>query len=215
MRTVVGIVIALLGTGSVKAAEVANASWSRTPSWAEMQAAYPATAKASSGSVTLRCTVGAAGVLIDCKNQDEKPDGQGFYEAALMLAPLFVIAATTVSTPVAGDTVDVPFNFTRSGPKASPKLLRPKWVNQMGVAEARSLFPATAPPQVSQGAAVVRCQINAEGLLKPCSVLSETPKNAGFAGAALATAERMVMNPWSEGFPVEGQTLTFQLTFSR
>ncbi len=215
MRIFIGAPLALLIAGSAGAAEVSNASWSRTPSWAQMQAVYPVTAKSNAGSVTLRCTVGPAGVPTDCLNGGERAEGEGFYEAALKLAALFVIAPTTLSTPAEGDVVEVPFRFTRPRSKDPRELRSPKWVNQMSVAEAQSLFPAAAPDGVKQGAAVVKCQITAEGRLKPCSVLADAPKGMGFGAAALATAERMAMNPWSEGFPVEGLTLSFRLAFSR
>lgn len=213
--TVLGLIFLLAASSAQAEERVLAGRWIKTPSWSQMQAAFPAMAKDKSGSVTLRCAVSTAGGLSGCVNQGEKPSGQGFYEAALNLAPLFV-AAVPQAAP--GDTyrIDVSFSFLRPGPKEGRVLRSPKWVDPMSVDEAKALFPAKAAAvSVNQGAAILQCQITLSGALRPCTVLGETPKALGFGEAALATAERMAMNPWNDGFPVEGLALTFRLTFSR
>jgi TonB family protein len=212
---IIGIALALAAAASARAEETLKPNWSRTPSWAQMQAAFPAAATADSGSVMLRCSVGAAGTLSGCSNRGEKPDGQGFYEAALALAPLFVAVPPPDLAPGAGYAVELPFNFTRPGAKDPRTLTNPDWVHAMSLDEQRALFPAAAPPSTEQGAALLRCQITAAGTLQPCKVLGEEPKKQGFGDAALKTAERMAMNPWGDGYPVEGLSLTFRVGFAR
>jgi TonB family protein len=204
--------VALMAAGSAMAEEkMLDPAWVQTPSWREMQAAFPPGAQSDTGSVTLRCSVGSDGALSACAASYEKPTGQGFSEAALSLAPRFVM-----ETPSASGQVDVPFSFTRPGTRDGRALLSPRWVHPMSIEEQRALYPAEAAPSTRIGAAIVRCAVTPKGRLDPCKVVEEAPVKQGFGDAALQTARRMTMNPWSEsGYPYEGLKVTFRLSFAR
>src|SRR6478609_5105806 len=72
-------------------------SWSRTPTAAEMQAAYPSEAAKTNyaGSATLECTVAADGGLSACVAATE--DAPGFGAAALTVAPKFKLPTKSPS----------------------------------------------------------------------------------------------------------------------
>jgi TonB family protein len=164
-----------------------------------------------SGSAVLRCSPDADGKLSGCANGGEKPEGEGFYEAALSPAPLFTLAA-----PPVGAEVELPFEFTRRGEKDPRVLTSPRWTHAVSIEEQRALFPAAAQLSTKQGAAILRCRVTAEGGLEPCTVMGEAPARQGFGDAALQMARRMAMNPWSDaGYPYEGMSLTYRVSFAR
>ena len=64
------------------------------------------------GEARIECTVSAAGLLAGCKVLAESPQGAGFGEAALALAPKFAMKTVTPSgRPVAGASVVIPIRF--------------------------------------------------------------------------------------------------------
>jgi TonB family protein len=92
-------------------------AWSKTPSQAEMTAAYPAQAMALNlaGSAMVECTVGGAGELKDCAVSGESIPNFGFGAAALTLAPKFQIPTKAPSgATMVGRTVQFPMRWLNS-----------------------------------------------------------------------------------------------------
>lgn len=88
--------------------------WVRKPTGDDMERFYPAKARAerTGGEVRLVCDVTIAGALKDCVTVNESPTGYGFAEAALSLAPMFLMSPKRVGgEPVAGGSVTIPVIF--------------------------------------------------------------------------------------------------------
>jgi TonB family protein len=175
-----------------------NPYWAQTPSWAEMQAAFPAAAKVPAGSAVLRCALTAEAHPQRCVILSEQPRKQGFGQAALSLAPRFTVGSFPGES-FDEMSVDIPFNFTRTQDGAPPPLVRPRWNRIIGLAEARALYPAKATQAgVAKGEARLKRQLTAQGQLTRCEVLSESLSELDFGEAALETARHMAVNPWND-----------------
>lgn len=98
--------------------------WSRTPSAADMTAAYPAEALAANfaGSATIECSVDAAGGLKDCVAVDEV--GPGFGDAAVAVASKFQMPTKAPSgAPTAGRTVRFPIQWVNPTKSKLPAIV--------------------------------------------------------------------------------------------
>jgi TonB family protein len=96
--------------------QITRAEWGRLP--AAGQVPYPEKARAAgaTGAVVLDCAVAVGGAVADCKVAKETPQGLGFGEAALDLAPLFRMKAwTSDGRPVDGARIRIPINYEEPG----------------------------------------------------------------------------------------------------
>ncbi|MGZ3378423.1 MAG: energy transducer TonB [Phenylobacterium sp.] len=104
---------------------VTNPDWLRKPTGEDMSKFYPTAAAAAriEGRVVLRCSVNAAGDLMDCSTSGEEPMAQGFAEAALSLAPFFKMRPMTRDgVAVSGGKINIPIAFRLPKPPPSPEL---------------------------------------------------------------------------------------------
>src|SRR5688572_7343002 len=108
------LVAMLLLQGAAQRPPPSNADlppWTRTPTAAEVAAAYPAAPKAANlaGTGTAECSVGPTGELTDCVAVAETPAGAGFGAAAAALGPRFQMPTKSPSgASTVGRTVRVP-----------------------------------------------------------------------------------------------------------
>lgn len=89
-------------------------AWRRLPTGEDMARVYPdaAASKEVEGRATLECVTTSEGTLADCRTVGEFPLGLGFGEAALKLAPRFVLQAKLKSgAKVGGQQIRIPILF--------------------------------------------------------------------------------------------------------
>lgn len=94
--------------------QVVTPDWLRKPTVDELTRVYPRDALRHnvSGRAVFSCQVTEKGELTDCKVLQETPPNEGFGEAALKLAPSFLMRPPTRGgIPVGGATVVVPIQF--------------------------------------------------------------------------------------------------------
>jgi TonB family protein len=94
-----------------------SGTWVRQPSTEELAAAYPVVArnKKIEGWATLACEVKSDGALSGCVVGSEEPEGMGFGEAALGLAPSFLMPPGTPDAFGKRPAVSVPLHFVPPG----------------------------------------------------------------------------------------------------
>ena len=103
-----------------------------------------------------------------------------------------------------------PLEAGPTGPDAAPKgVVRPTWVRQPA-----PFFPALAASRgIEQGDVTLRCEALASGELGACEILHESPPNAGFGEAALASIREARVQPRSiDGFRTDSR-IAFTMRF--
>jgi TonB family protein len=90
----------------------------------------------------------------------------------------------------------------------------PGWLKRPGAAEFAKVWPREAFRRNLGGRAELNCAVSAQGLLEDCKVVSETPADMGFGGAALALAPKYVLRPaMVDGKAVGGARFQFGIRF--
>lgn len=187
--------------------------WTATPSADDYISAYPMAASTSGGAL-LECRVADAGLLEACHVVNQFPAAIGFDQAALALAPKFVVAPDSksgVSTKGQRVWVQVIWNFM-SGPTSQFQTMRlrppppgpgtlvsiiskPNWARAPTWAEMRPFYPAQAMKDGVSGSAVLVCGVFKTGAVHDCIVQSESPAGYGFGEASVRASKMFVMKP--------------------
>lgn len=166
-----------------------EADWVRRPTGDELKAAFPVGLHGD-GHALIKCRVNIQGLLENCKVESESPPGKGVGDAALLLAPNFLMKpAMKDGKPVVAD-VRIPINFMNAafvdGPR-SQALVRALWLQAPSTADVAAAYPKGAPPK---GHAAIRCEVKVDGSLHGCEVLTEEPRTRGFGSAARSLAPK-------------------------
>lgn len=196
---------------------VLDPPWSRAPSQAEVDAAWPkGAAGLSAGQAALRCVLVKSGRLRSCDVISENPRGKGFGRAAQDLATLFQVNVDPTDKRLTDVKVDLPFRFRAPDLPDTRKLTRPHWVSSLTPEGMASIYPEAAlKAGVKSGEAAATCIVTAEGRLSACEAAREKPAGLDFAAAAVKAAALMRMNPWTkEGDPLDGLKVTVPFQFS-
>lgn len=189
---------------------LAGAPWTVAPTYADVQAAYPAKARTDGvgGHAVVDCTFRSDGTLTACNVVSEDPKREGFGPAARQLAGRFRgPAATPDGGSLGGYHVQIPFTFpTAMLTDVKPSVGKPEWASLPTPEEMVAGFPAAANAAgLLKARVVLNCAVGEDGRLTGCGVQSEEPKDYGFGGATLALASRFRLKIWSaEGLPVVG-----------
>jgi TonB family protein len=99
--------------------------WLNKPSAEDLARFYPkaASKKGLDGRATIRCSVNAEGLLVDCAAISEDPAGEGFGDAAVAMASKFKMRPMTKDgVPVTGGIVRIPMRFVLPKPEPIPTL---------------------------------------------------------------------------------------------
>lgn len=194
---------ALAGEPSV----LTDLAWTDAPTFDEVAAAYPASARAKgqSGEAILNCTLNAQGRLSVCSTISQTPGGE-FAKAARSLTGRF--QGPTVRADgrgVAGVRAQIAFRFTPDLLEART-VSRPEWTAMPPAQAFQAAFPeAASKAGVLKARAAMSCTVLAGGLLGDCAAAGEDPAGYGFAAATLPLAPAFRVRAWgSDGRPVIG-----------
>jgi TonB family protein len=106
--------------------------------------------------------------------------------------------------------VDPPGASDQAAAKDAGRIIvNPSWRIQP-----RSVYPNRAQRQgIESGRVELRCPVSAEGQIKSCWILSETPADAGFGQAALAGAVQARLQPRTVDGVAVPTTISFTMRF--
>ncbi|NBB13917.1 TonB family protein [Caulobacter sp. SLTY] len=191
--------------------------FSRAPGFAEMTAAWPEGRDGEDGVAVLRCSLKADGELEAC-DVVRQSDG-GFGKAARNLVDRFQVKLTPEEAKTyARSDVLIGFHFLNpaSIEGRTPSVKDPWWITTIDAEKVISVYPAKAAEAgVKSGRGVADCLVAQDGKLTDCKVAREKPENMGFGASAVAIAQLMQMNPWSDkGRPVVGARVKLPIDFN-
>jgi hypothetical protein len=192
-------------------------AWPEAPTYSEVAAAYPKKAREKNlgGRATLDCSFTKQGRLFFCSTVAEEPRGQGFADAAKLLAKRFrAFPTTSTGEPLTGAGVQLPVVFDPAMlTDAKPIVGKPQWAGLPSAEDTRSAFS-----RVESGHGTVRvmltCVVQQGGGVSNCKVEREEPAGIGVGQAALALAPRFRLSTWTaEGLPTVGGTIHIPLRY--
>ena len=165
--------------------------WVRRPNGRELAAAYPPPNKinAKGGSAMIQCAVNIQGLLEKCKVVSETPEGSGFGDSAILLAPSFQMRPKMVDgKPSGGAEVKIPINFIGM-PSFGADLVRvlssPPWKSTPTPEQVAAVYPSgSAAEALDRGHVLMRCRVLGDGHLTECQFVDPGAKAKGFAVAA-------------------------------
>lgn len=198
---------------------LSNIPWSRAPTYAQMQAAYPPRARErrEGGRATIECTFRQEGDVHRCRIVSEAPRGSGFGNAAVALARLFRTEPTPLpgGRRLAGSRTMLTFSFpVEALGDAPPVIEQPVWLEGPTREQATASYPAAALADGTGGRVVVLCLIADEGRVSGCQIESETPAGLGFGAASVHLAGHFQMSVWTaDGLPTVGSRVRIPITW--
>lgn len=94
------------------------------------------------------------------------------------------------------------------------EVLQPNWIRQPSASDIEAYYPKAALLSKSQGSAMLRCRVSADGGLYACRVISEGPEGEGFGKAALNMTGLFDMRPMKiGGRPIDGAFVKIPVRF--
>lgn len=115
-------------------------------------------------------------------------------------------------------TKDPPIQIAEAHQAEPPKakvIRNPSWARRPTGAELGVLYPRRAAEMGISGGATILCEVIANGSVRNCAVVDESPKGKGFGEAAMASAKLYRLNPRTvDGETVEGAKVRIPLVFN-
>jgi hypothetical protein len=173
-----------LAAGGAHAAP--KSKWAGQPTNADYEAAEAKVRDRSTGGrAVMQCAVQDDGGLSNCRIVRESPQGSGYGEALLSLAPKFRRQPPGKSGV---REVTIPADWYRFD-------TAPDWLKRPTPDSLRGVFPRQAVSKGVDGSAVISCVATIQGALQDCFVTDETPPGLGFGAAALALTPQLMFKP--------------------
>jgi len=168
------------------------------PTNAQIVAAWPARAAArqTGGSAVAQCRAAPSGELTSCQVVLQRPDGQGFGEALLSLAPRYRLQPLPAAErPDGSDAI-----ITASWPAPDTA---PDWRVPPKAGDFATTATDAAAKSGAGGRAVMNCLEGKLGTLYQCVVLYQEPAGKGFGTMLLRFAAYLRLKPaLMEGKPI-------------
>lgn len=190
MRTFAVVVVLLLASGAAAVAQTTSPDWLQKPNADDMEAVWPSRALAAGrgGSALIHCNINIRGGLENCKVESEKPTGEGFGAAALMLVPSFVMKPGTQDGKPVRSEIRIPITFAPglAGGDVGQSIgmvTNPPWRTAPSFADMAAAWPKGAEA-IPQGHVSMRCKLRKDGSLGNCEILTDSPHGQGFVSAA-------------------------------
>ncbi len=132
--------------------------------------------------------------------------------------PYTPIFTAPVETEIRGSATvvvpDVPITPEPPKPRPPSVIGKPDWLRKPTPAQMMGAYPDRAMRQNISGSARLSCKVTTTGTVRDCVVLSETPSEYGFGGAALRVSRNFRMKPQTiDGQVIEGASVQIPLTF--
>ena len=135
----------------------------------------------------------------------------GTYLTGLLLS--LASPAFADSLPQAAPTGAPPVISSPSAPRPAP--ITPVWTALLTADAFARYYPERAARLGISGQAVIKCRVQADGMLGECTVLSEEPADGQFGEAALKLSALFKMQPTTrDGLPTAGGWVVIPIRFA-
>jgi hypothetical protein len=167
--------------------------WLRIPSEAEISGSFPDNAlrQGVGGEAMLKCFVAYDGALDKCVVIEDSPAGWGFGDAALGLAPTFIMTKGLQDVDGHRPVVTIPLRWRagtpwpRLGGDELGHLLHTRWLTAPTFADVVAAYPRQA--HGVDGYVALSCALyRQDGQITRCRTTIEEPTGLGFAEAAMS-----------------------------